>query len=676
MSRVLYKRKQEKKPKKQPILKNLKSFSEQPNFQSILTAPSYQSSGLISLINQGKITKDIDIGPLLHQDQAILCNKPLKFYQHKDQFKKQTISLSKDLPSTAVLDVNYLKSQTTEDSANKQTDLQPIYFPKLTRNRQITEKNLQLEVKPIEKPIRSAKFSEKFDKLKDFEELNFKKTSILTYPEVLDTYSLHLFIIRKGRTLIETPEFQSYKRICQNIWEPISNIIKNLEKLLRNYGVPLATIDGKKVARLAVQNKKPTLNMNELLDCVVNSEEVNQVLRIPSLMFKGPKGRDLAIVKIQNFWRMTCAMRDYKRIRVLIEKVRIIQSHFRVYLKYKNTKSIIKDMGNNELKQYYSLSQAFKANWKEIKLGKRVEIHINSYSFEDSKRLTMEKFLQRQNTQIARIFNLRDPLTEIIYVCPFDLPAEIINYYHKVLDLGEIHNYKERLHFVWPENHINFPSHFTTSRLLLYSPKAIKRIIALIQGKNAFIVPGFPSNDDIKLAVQLKIPIFSGDPQKHFTMSSKSAAKRLFLGCEIPCPPGAYEIYDEKELINSLTILIANNININTWIFKIDDEFNGRGIAWFSVNGIGFFKELRKVGKFEVTENLLGRIRDMLTQVLPNRMKFATPSLYPNYKEYMLNFVRKGGIIEAMPNAPLSSINSPSISLLIGNFYLKSVNFD
>jgi len=263
---------------------------------------------------------------------------------------------------------------------------------------------------------------------------------------------------------------------------------------------------------------------------------------------------------------------------------------------------------------------------------------------------------------------LRDPLTEIIYVCPFDLPAEIINYYHKVLDLGEIHNYKDRLHFVWPENHINFPSHFTTSRLLLYSPKAMKRIQSLIQGKNAFIVPGFPSNDDIKLAVQLKIAIFSGDPQKHFNTSNKSAAKRLFLSCEIPCPPGAYEIYDEKELINSLTILIANNININTWIFKIDDEFNGRGIAWFSVNGIGFFKEMRKNGKFELNENLLGKIRDLLAQALPMRLKFATPSLYPNYKEYIFHFLRKGGIIEAMPNATISSINSPSISLVIGKF--------
>ena len=62
-------------------------------------------------------------------------------------------------------------------------------------------------------------------------------------------------------------------------------------------------------------------------------------------------------------------------------------------------------------------------------------------------------------------------------------------------------------------------------------------------------------------------------------MSTKSAAKRLFNTLEIPTSPGSYEIYDEKEFINSLSMLIANNLQIEIWLFKIDDEFHGRGIA-------------------------------------------------------------------------------------------------
>lgn len=32
-------------------------------------------------------------------------------------------------------------------------------------------------------------------------------------------------------------------------------------------------------------------------------------------------------------------------------------------------------------------------------------------------------------------------------------------------------------------------------------------------GKLSYIVPGYPSNDDIKLAKSLDVPLMSGDPQ-------------------------------------------------------------------------------------------------------------------------------------------------------------------
>ena len=45
---------------------------------------------------------------------------------------------------------------------------------------------------------------------------------------------------------------------------------------------------------------------------------------------------------------------------------------------------------------------------------------------------------------------------------------------------------------------------------------------------------------------------------------------------DIPIPLGIFEIYDYDEMINSLTILISNNLDVNTWLFKIDNEFNGK----------------------------------------------------------------------------------------------------
>jgi len=61
----------------------------------------------------------------------------------------------------------------------------------------------------------------------------------------------------------------------------------------------------------------------------------------------------------------------------------------------------------------------FKQKWPVLKQNKRIEIHINSMSIEEMKRISMEKFLQRENAQLSRIFAVKDPNVDIIYVSPY-----------------------------------------------------------------------------------------------------------------------------------------------------------------------------------------------------------------------------------------------------------------
>ena len=66
--------------------------------------------------------------------------------------------------------------------------------------------------------------------------------------------------------------------------------------------------------------------------------------------------------------------------------------------------------------------------------------------------------------------------------------------------------------------------------------------------------------------------------------STKSGAKRIFHLAEVPTPISAYDIYDMGELMNSLAKLILENLFVDTWIFKIDTELNGRGHATLHVD--------------------------------------------------------------------------------------------
>jgi IQ domain-containing protein H len=144
------------------------------------------------------------------------------------------------------------------------------------------------------------------------------------------------------------------------------------------------------------------------------------------------------------------------------------------------------------------------------------------------------------------------------------------------------------------------------------------------------------------------VPILAGEPVKTTTFSSKSGAKRIFQKCDIPIPVSAYDIYSVAEFENALARLIANNLDVTTWLFKMDDEFNGRGHASLNVETIRTVIELRKK-KIQMTEGMIMRLKDVLTKVLPKKVKLVMPTLYAGWNDFISKFCAGGGVIEAAP---------------------------
>jgi hypothetical protein len=85
----------------------------------------------------------------------------------------------------------------------------------------------------------------------------------------------------------------------------------------------------------------------------------------------------------------------------------------------------------------------------------------------------MSHFRHREAVGLLRLFQLRDPNLEIIFISPLEPNEEVIQYFNKVLEVSGIPDAMNRLHIVYPENTNRFPYSCSLGKLLYFSPKAL-----------------------------------------------------------------------------------------------------------------------------------------------------------------------------------------------------------
>ena len=114
----------------------------------------------------------------------------------------------------------------------------------------------------------------------------------------------------------------------------------------------------------------------------------------------------------------------------------------------------------------------------------------------------------------------------------------------------------------------------------------------------------------------------------------------------------------------SLAKLIAHNLYVSTWILKIDDEFNGRGHASFTIDHVKYVQDLRKK-RAEITDEVIEKLIEVVQRLLPKKVRIGTPKLYETWQEYLHDFCKVGGVIEAAPSCLSVKVGSPSVSFFI-----------
>ncbi len=119
-------------------------------------------------------------------------------------------------------------------------------------------------------------------------------------------------------------------------------------------------------------------------------------------------------------------------------------------------------------------------------------------------RAGLTNFRASQALQLSRLCDLCDPNVEVLYISPIPVEEDILDYYVQLLSMEGHQNIRERVHIITPENYNVFGHHnLSLATYMLYSPRALRRVRNLLKGKEAYIVPGVVSRDDITLADKL-----------------------------------------------------------------------------------------------------------------------------------------------------------------------------
>ncbi|XP_026878153.2 IQ motif-containing protein H [Electrophorus electricus] len=505
--------------------------------------------------------------------------------------------------------------------------------------------------------------------------------------------SQHCFSIVKGKIDPHAADFRAFKEHHCLCWGALLEAVWQLQRLLQDYAVPHARVHGERLAVLVQSGELAWgggagavghyRGVERLLSALENREEVLELVRQPGRRYKGEGGWQAAAVRIQACWRCYRTRAAYLLQRRHKWAAGTIAISWLLHAQLGRVRKSLQATRLRHLENYRSRAEGLAANWNHLTTSRRTIIHMPSLGYSQQQRHSLRAFDILQNTQMGRLCDIRDENVEVIYVCPVLLGEDLLHYYTQLLGLqGSVQSGEptapptssaRRFTILTPEAHQHFPNHrMCVSTLLMYSPRTLRRIRALILGRRAYLVGGVPHTDDLAVADELDVPLLGPEPAVAQLYGTKSGARRIFSSAGVTVPPGHGDIYTLQQLYECLAQLMTAHLEVQRWLFKLDGEFGTRGTAYCDVCHVSIrpwaLQQYRRHGPQRwilawAQEPVFLKFLEAVPALLASHAKPFNTSCYPTWACFLEHFLQKGGVIEAYP--PSDSVTSLTADLLV-----------
>ncbi|KAJ3171709.1 hypothetical protein HDU88_007789 [Geranomyces variabilis] len=436
----------------------------------------------------------------------------------------------------------------------------------------VTPRALEVTMTPVQSVIASSVDEDNAGpdrRDSDFDMFQFEAQRAMTARLIAASRDGPLIPISQGSVSRHAPAFLQYRKSCGESWEAADRIVKIFEEFMQNYAVPYAELISREVSILAAAPIKPRLTRSEILSCIANAADVQQLISTPGQRYRGRDGLNAAAAKIQGTFRMWIMRRiQFWHLR-RVAAVGVFIKFWKVKMMRRNVQKQVRSQYLKvHLRRYHRLLHTLKEELGGFLAHKRIVIQLVPA------RMMTERNNMTHDYSVGRLHMLTDPLVETIFVTPTE-DEDRREYFRTMMATSfPDHNPmdEDRVRFVFPEAAACFPDTAPLATKLLCSRRALSELRSMCMGKSSVIIADVIGEAEVMLSSALGIPLLGPTPEAYAAhLSTRGRARSFLQSCGVPTAPALESrAIDESEMNLHIVKAISMFSEAPLWTLSAD----------------------------------------------------------------------------------------------------------